>query len=136
MVEGRIRGGREDGRSKLCRQKINTKLNQLEGRSHEQGGQRRARSIVRGGSRGRLSGDTGLVASFILGLHTKYTSLGETVALEDGELLEPFAGERYGTAWDGAKVGQVERYGFGRSVEHGSDGGTREMLPTLYLTMF
>jgi len=96
---------RRGGRSKLCRQKLNTKLNQLGGRSHEQGGQRRTRSIVRGGRRGRLSGDTGLVALFIVGLHTKYTSLGETMALEDGELreksgelLEPFTGEGYGTA--------------------------------------
>ena len=71
---------------------------QLGGRSHEQGGQRRTRSIVRGGGGEFLSGDTGLVTLFILGIHTKYTNLGETIALEDGELLKPFAGERCGTA--------------------------------------
>jgi len=97
MVEGRG--------SKLRRQKTNIKLNQLWGKSHERGGQRRTRSIVRGGRRGCLSGDTGLVVLFIADLHTKYTTLSKTIALEDGdlreksvELPEPLAGERCDTA--------------------------------------
>ena len=71
---------------------------QLGGRSHEQSEQRRTRSIVRGGRRGVSQRRHWACHVVHFWSPYKYTNLGETTALEDGELLKPFAGERCGTA--------------------------------------
>jgi hypothetical protein len=83
-------------------------------------------------------GAAGLVALLIVGLHTDHTSLGETVALEDGdlreksgELLEPFGGERSGTAQDGAKAGEIELPRLGTLAEHDSDRWDEEEVADL-----
>ena len=84
------------------------------------------------------SRDTGLVALLAIGLHTDHTSLGKTVALEDGdlreesgELLEPFGGERSGAAQDGTETGEVELPGLGTLAEHDSDRWDEEEVADL-----
>jgi len=84
------------------------------------------------------SGDTRLVALLGVGLHTDHTSLGETVALEDGdlreesgELLKSFGGERSGTAQDGTKTGEVELPGLWTLAEHDGNRWDEEKVADL-----
>ena len=86
------------------------------------------------------SGDTWLVALFTVGLHTDHTSLGKTVALEDGdlreesdELLEPFVRKGNSTVRDGAKIGKVELPGLWTLAEHNSDEWDKEEVADLVL---
>ena len=50
---------------------------------------------------------------------------------ESGELLEPFGGERSGTAQDGTETGEVELPGLGTLAEHDSDGWDEEEVANL-----
>ena len=84
------------------------------------------------------SGDTRFVTLLAVGLHTDHTSLGKTVALEDGnlreesgELFESFGREWSGTAQDGAKTREIEFPGLGALAEHDGDGWDEEEVADL-----
>ena len=84
------------------------------------------------------SGGTRLVALLAVGLHPDHTSLGETVALEDGdlreeggELFESFGRERSGAAQDGAKTREVELPGLRTLAEHNDNGWDEEQVADL-----